>query len=90
MRKNSEVTKGYIKLKKDPVSERFHQENIIIKGEILRQCDWTIGFIICNSNIDYKSMTKTFRKRDNLANIANVLNLCLFLQIVIFSLVFFY
>jgi len=82
---------GYIKLKKDPKSEKFGIRNVILKESVLKYTDWVIGFVIFANQdcfISKNSPKKTFQiEIDDLEKILNFINLALFFQIIIFAIV---
>ena len=87
--KNPDQLEGCIKLKKDPKSEKFNINNLILKESTLKHTDWVIGFVLFAGQNSFLSskIQKKFLQFDDIENILNILHLGLFFQIIIFSIV---
>lgn len=80
---------GVIKLKKDPKSERFTLENVLLRDSFLKNTDWVIGFVLfANENcFNNQEAGLNFFRTHQLDKILNWVGFGIFIQIIMIALV---
>jgi phospholipid-translocating ATPase len=58
--------KGFMKLSKDPKNEPATIENLILRGSLIRNCEWVVALIIY-AGADTKIMMNSFFGRKKLS-----------------------
>ena len=81
---------GLIKLKKDPKSERFTLDNVLLRDSVLKHTDWVIGFVLfANENcFNNQEPGLNFFRTHQLDKTLNWVGFGIFIQILVFALVF--